>query len=214
MLEIEIIKFYKSNNSKYGYNVEGGGSCKGEITEEQRLRLSIVNKGRKHTDETKNKMSLSRKGRKVGEEGRKNISLGKMGNKNPNYGKKLSAKCLEMRRKKTIKQLICLEKNIIYNSITEASKEFNIHASNISKCCNGKAISAGGYTFQFYKNGEVLNNRLFAKKIGKLIKCVETGINYNSIAEASKLTKIKDSSISGCCNKNRKTAGGYHWIFI
>ena len=36
---------------------------------------------------------------------------------------------------------------------------------------------------------------------------------YSSLTEASLKTGIAKSSISHCCNDNRKEAGGYNWIF-
>lgn len=45
--------------------------------------------------------------------------------------------------------------------------------------------------------------------------CIETGIIYSSMAEASRQTGICSRSISYVCNKNPKykTAGGYHWEY-
>jgi group I intron endonuclease len=45
--------------------------------------------------------------------------------------------------------------------------------------------------------------------------CIETGIIYSSMAEASRQTGINKRSISYVCNKNPKykTAGGCHWEF-
>lgn len=48
----------------------------------------------------------------------------------------------------------------------------------------------------------------------KRVICVETGIIYNSVTKASKITNISDSSIFGCCHGRLKTAGGYHWKFV
>jgi very-short-patch-repair endonuclease len=44
-------------------------------------------------------------------------------------------------------------------------------------------------------------------KIGKKIKCIEDGMFFNSITEASIYYSIEDSSISAVCNGKRKTAG-------
>jgi group I intron endonuclease len=46
-------------------------------------------------------------------------------------------------------------------------------------------------------------------------KCVETGVIYSSMAEASRETGINERSINYVCHKNPKykTAGGYHWEF-
>lgn len=50
----------------------------------------------------------------------------------------------------------------------------------------------------------------------KQVICIETGIIYISIAEASRQTGIDASSIALVCEhvKNRPTAGGCHWCFL
>lgn len=48
------------------------------------------------------------------------------------------------------------------------------------------------------------------------VKCIETGIIYESEAKAAKELKIAQSSIGRCCMNSYgfKTAGGFHWEFI
>lgn len=41
--------------------------------------------------------------------------------------------------------------------------------------------------------------------------CVETGVVYPSVSEASRQTTIAFQNISKCLNGKRKTAGGFHW---
>lgn len=48
----------------------------------------------------------------------------------------------------------------------------------------------------------------------KRVRCIETGIIYESLTEASSKTGISQGSISECCNGKRKTAGGFHWEYI
>lgn len=64
--EILLIALYKSNNRKYGYNIESGGLLNKEVTKETRKKLSekaTGNKnhmfGKKHTLETKQKIAKS-----------------------------------------------------------------------------------------------------------------------------------------------------------
>ena len=57
-----------------------------------------------------------------------------------------------------------------------------------------------------YRNGYL--------KICKSVKCVETGVIYNSLREAMKATGIRDSHISECCSGKRKSAGEYHWEYM
>lgn len=49
----------------------------------------------------------------------------------------------------------------------------------------------------------------------KKVVCIETGIVYNSVNEATEANMIKGHGhISECCKGKRKTAGGYHWQYI
>lgn len=55
-----------------------------------------------------------------------------------------------------------------------------------------------------------------SEKYKRPVKCIETGIIYDSVTSASKSTGIVLSNISAVCNHRigYKTAGGYHWEFI
>ena len=69
-------------------------------------------------------------------------------------------------------------------------------------------------------DGNFCNNNLNNLEWGglkfkrKIIRCVETGIVYRSITDASKSIKVSINSIDMCINHKRKTAGGYHWEVI
>ena len=52
------------------------------------------------------------------------------------------------------------------------------------------------------------------KKFMKKVKCLETGIIFNSVSEASKLLNIPQPNISRVCKGIVKTAGGYHFEFV
>lgn len=46
------------------------------------------------------------------------------------------------------------------------------------------------------------------------VRCIETGIIYNSANEAARSIGLKShSGISGCCRKVQSIAGGYHWEY-
>lgn len=45
----------------------------------------------------------------------------------------------------------------------------------------------------------------------KKVRCVETGVIYNSGKEASEHTKATRSGISNCINGKKKRSGGFHW---
>lgn len=85
--EIELIAFYKSNQSKFGYNQSTGGECHTQgchWTEEHKRKTSESLKGQKHTEERRRKNSESHKGKKHSMEARLKISKNSF-----NRGKKL-----------------------------------------------------------------------------------------------------------------------------
>lgn len=89
----------------------------------------------------------------------------------------------------------------------------------ICSCCKGTVYSArngitqrhtaGGYHWK-YTNNEPTFKTAHTKKV----KCIETGVIYNSIKEAQETLKI--NNISRVCQKipKYKTAGGYHWEYV
>jgi group I intron endonuclease len=63
--EISLIRFYRSNEKGFGYNLtEGGGGMLGKpCSPETRAKISAAQVGRKHTQETLEKMSNTHTGR-------------------------------------------------------------------------------------------------------------------------------------------------------
>lgn len=77
--------------------------------------------------------------------GEKNPMYGRTGDKNPMYGKNGG----KHQRAKGVK---CLTTGEVFASISEATNKYNACGSQISKCCKGKADSAGKHP----KTGEKL----------------------------------------------------------
>lgn len=48
------------------------------------------------------------------------------------------------------------------------------------------------------------------------VRCLDTGVIYESIHEAERKTGIRHSTISACCLKRKwhHTAGGFHWEYV
>ena len=49
---------------------------------------------------------------------------------------------------------------------------------------------------------------------GKRVICIETNEEYYSCCEAGRRKGISNVHIGQCCNKERNTAGGFHWEYI
>lgn len=64
--------------------------------------------------------------------------------------------CPKCARQKTIsshyKKVLCVESNVIYNSVKEASIDTNIHQGSISNCCRGISKTAGGFHWEYIDN--------------------------------------------------------------
>lgn len=58
----------------------------------------------------------------------------------------------------------------------------------------------------------IRNNQLAQHR--KMVKCIETNITYESLADAERKTGILSETISRCCRGKQKTASGFHWEFI
>ena len=151
--EIELIAFYKSNQRKYGYNIENGGNCVGKMSEESKLKNRIAHLGRKASLETKQKISNSNLGKhskKRNDEQKRRISeTTRKAMQNSELKIKLSE--LAKKRKNNTKKVICLETNKEYETIREAEKDTKINAWSIGQNCLGKRKTAGNLHWKFAK---------------------------------------------------------------
>ena len=124
----------KMSQSRLGNQNAKGSHWK--MTEESKKKISQALKGKqnclghKHTQETKDKIAESNRNRTVSEETRRKIS--------------------EANKGKTVKKVRCIDTNIIYNSMIEASEKTGVKQNGISHCCRGKQKTAGGYRWEYY----------------------------------------------------------------
>lgn len=139
--EIDLIKLFKTNNRKYGYNIENGGNCKGTHSLQTRRKISESNKNKKISRETKEKISIALKGIKknpMSEETKRKQRLSHIGKHHTMEVKKQRAKSVR-----------CIETGIIYYATIEAERKTNISRINISSCCKGKRKTAGKLHWEF-----------------------------------------------------------------
>lgn len=47
----------------------------------------------------------------------------------------------------------------------------------------------------------------------KSVYCIELGLLFDTITEASNKLNVNSQCIGNCCNNKQKTAGGYHWRY-
>ena len=104
------------------------------------------------------------------------------------------------------------ENVVFYKNISEAANKNKIERPElISRCCNGKQISTGGF-YWCYQEDYNLNWK--PRKNGNFTKviCVETGIVYNSMKEAIEKTGAS-WAIKRCVKNPELKSGGYHWRY-
>ena len=122
--------FSGNKNPMYGKSKEFAPWYGRKHTEEEKLKISLSNKGKhfnngkpmlnkKHTQETKNKISLINKGRKHPE---------------------------------TSKKIICITTGEVFNSITDGANKYKIDISTLAKHCKGRNNYCGKN-----ENGEKLS---------------------------------------------------------
>lgn len=79
-----------------------------------------------------------------------------------------------------------------------------IHCKQIKKEELDTYLKLGFVRGRIHCNSNIVNK--------KKVICIETQIVYDSIAEAERLTGIKN--IVYCCKEKRNKAGGYHWQYV
>ena len=143
-IEIKLIKEYKANNKRYGYNIEYGGCHNGKTSEITRKRISEANKGKHNslnTEFKKGHITI------ITEEIKQKIS-------EKNKGKHASVRTEFKKGHKplNVRKVLCIESDVVYDTIKKASEDTNVMACHISQVCNGKRKSAGKLHWKFIEN--------------------------------------------------------------
>ena len=155
-IEKELIKKFKTNDKRFGYNLTDGGE--GVVgwspSDEWRKKDSERNKGennpmygKHHTKQARKKQSLAKQGKY---DGSKNPMYGihRYGKDSPNYGKPMSDEQKEKISKSrtgkysgvnssNCKPIFCIELNRIFWGTKQACNEFGFSKSGISNCLRG-----------------------------------------------------------------------------
>lgn len=235
--EIELIAYYKSNQTNFGYNVAKGGNA---MSEDVKKKIGDSNRNKVKSADVREYMSKLFKGRKLTPEWITKRAYAQTGIKRSDETKKKLSE-------KNSQKVICLNNQVIYDSLTKAAESTTANISHISACCSYKRKCSGtdnnGNYLVWMKYQDYLDNGLYNYSIkemllfhykkykdtqkllknktktnkGKIVICLETDIVYKSIAEASRYTGIRVSCISSCCHHRYeytvKDNQIYHWMF-
>ena len=159
--EVEYIAKYKSNQRKYGYNVDRGGRvCR--MSDETKEKIRKANIGKHHSKETCEKLRKLEIERWKNPEYRKNQVEKRLGH-SYNKGIKPSLETRQKQRDAKLgkyigadhwnsKKVINLDTGQIYDSIGLIAKELNIaNGSHIVAVCKGQRMTAYGHRWAYYE---------------------------------------------------------------
>lgn len=164
--------------NKKGYNVLLGGSNSKRSDEtkkkmsiaftgrvkspEERLKMSLRNKGKKLSEQHKEKLRISSTGKTQSPEARKKVSDSKIGKprseatkqkvREANLGKKYGEETIKKLRlcRKNLVPVTCVETGTTYPSMNEAARQTGLGLDQIIRSVNGKKIKSC-FTFKKVK---------------------------------------------------------------
>lgn len=185
----------------WGYNLESGGkNC--QMSQETKDKISNSMKrennpfyGKHHSEESKQKISEKNKGRKWSEEQKRKMSEQRKGHiVTDETRKKISIANTGKHHTEETKQKI-RESHLGKHHSEESKQKMSQQRKGVPKT-------------QQHKDK-------IGKANSKPVRCIETGIIYNSCTEATHAVGLKNPiSISAVCRGKGKTAAGYHWEYI
>ena len=144
--EIELIKHYKTNERKYGYNICSGGQGTPNhiVSKEIRIKISENTKKAMNNPNIKEKLKQCHLGKTLSEEHKAKIRL----SARKYQTEKTKEKMREINKNKI--KVKCIETNMIFNSLQAAADYIGYSSTtHISGCAMGKRKSAGGYHWRF-----------------------------------------------------------------
>ena len=116
--------------------------------------------------------------------------------------------------------VVCLNTEEFFESAADAARHYNIQEGGIRRCCIGELHSSGKDSCGaplVWKNKDDFLKMTPEEKLSALsfrqtqytrkVRCVTTGVIYDSIKEASIQTNTNVNSIIACCKGKRKSAG-------
>ena len=109
------------------------------------------------------------------------------------------------------RRVLCIETNVIYDSIADAAKQIGISSTMISKVCNGKNKTTHGLNFVFVDMPEEEWQTFTTRK--RRVLCIESGMIYESITEAARQLNSQPTCIKKVCDGKQGTACGLHFRY-
>ena len=202
--EIFLIRTYRSNDKRYGYNLtEGGDGVSGrKVSEETKKLISEKNRGKKLTNEQKEHLRQINLGKRHSEEAKRKISAAHKGNKyclGKKHTEEFKRQISERERgakNPRARKVICLETLKVYDTMTQAQEETG--ATKITDCCkhNYKHKSSNGLHWEYYD--ENLTDDDYKAILERLVK-EEYENKHHSPSKENRRKTSERSSVSVLC---------------
>jgi len=208
--EIELIKLYKTQEDKFGYNIQPGGALL-EMNDDIKIKIgNAVKKSKKFKENNfkshaKSVVAIEIKSKNVvrfasltDASNELNISRGNIGSMCNGKGR-----CISLNG-----YIFKFEKDFNIDNIDNYISDYYNRNNNRYSSDRNKKVSKS--LLKKYSNDDSKFD-IFRKKV----ICVDTGEIFNSVKEAAISKNIKaTSNITLVCNGKRNTAGGFHWKFL
>lgn len=210
--EVFYINKYKSYNPDYGYNKiikhsDLGGKCyKKVICINNGIVYDSMTEACNDLDLNIGKVSAVCNGKRRHTKGYQFAFY--------EEGKEYVLQDIIVGEKVNAKQVICINTQEVFKSISEASKFFGISLDSISKCCSGRHNETKeGYQFAFYEEGKEYVLQDFSKVRFNKVRCIDTGEIFDSIEDAAKYYNTSSGNIRSAIQGRSKTAKGLRWEY-
>ena len=143
-----LIKIYRTNEKKHGYNLtEGGDGTTGyKLSEETKAKIQNSRKNYVVSEETKEKMRNSQRNRKHSQESKDKIGAAHKGMKHTEES------IIKMSNSSSFKiKMFTKDGEYIktFLSALQAQKETGVERTGIRKCCSGRYKQAGGFKWEY-----------------------------------------------------------------
>lgn len=130
------------------------------------------------------------------------------------YKKLTKEKLDSLLKNKNHREIICVETQERFETITEVSKKYNVGVATIIHACKTKHISCGYHWMYLDEYEKNKNNIKFEEiKCYKII-CIDTNEIFNSLREASKAYNLCSNTLSKKCKTLYQSYGGHYWLLL
>lgn len=113
--------------------------------------------------------------------------------------------------------IICDQTGKVYASVSDAARELGVATTNISSILLGRRPHVKGYSFSDYDSSNPQQHEpqpMQPNRNRKPVICNETGITYNSLSEAERLTGFARKSIEYVAKGKKKSVKGYTFSYL